>query len=553
MPPRTRRAQQAQKNRTDNDISLGRATGQHSGSGNVIERRDVGNVTQPQTNLTINGKRTSSNHEEGPGSRVDPGVQSTPAKRARHAGPVHSRPLQLKIVSDGEASRPPSGRVGVATQSTGKQRELQRTASFYPGYGGATSILDPEAEQFLNPTFEDPPVENEDDWIDDQETTTLAQGLPSKMAEARAFERPSWEQASAVDGPTPGSVSCPTEKLCHNVPASSQRVSGSAATAKSIVASAAPSALNAVEEEITETSTTWPAATNLKLIKGSKGNLQVMLTIQPPIIRSVITHSFEGLRASLLFENAFPDPIVSYAFIRDALITAASNYGPSAAAMYTRLVNDEEYVTTIFPVPRARISHFRSEVKEYSSAIMFPVIIAKESRTEIALFVQEQLSNYNYTFPRSPKNVGHGKLVMRSKPYRNMQLINIIRDAYFTANAGKAAFATRYKCLFQNTEDDEMTVYEVPIPMVALAATALYATLHEWRTGQHVLSDFSVNTYMDVYLGHINTLRLVKEGRYSAFHSMMVEIYAKASHVPTTSFEGNGAPVANLDLSDLEE
>jgi len=175
-------------------------------------------------------------------------------------GPVHSRPLQLKIVSDGEASRPPSGRVGVATQSTGKQRELQRTASFYPGYGGATSILDPEAEQFLNPTFEDPPVENEDDWIDDQETTTLAQGLPSKMAEARAFkiffsffhsnilvlshrsdrtssQRPSWEQASAVDGPTPGSVSCPTEKLCHNVPASSQRVSGSAATAKSIVAS----------------------------------------------------------------------------------------------------------------------------------------------------------------------------------------------------------------------------------------------------------------------------------------------------------------------------
>ncbi|KAF8257782.1 hypothetical protein EI94DRAFT_1708647 [Lactarius quietus] len=494
MPPRTRRAQQAQKNRTDNDISLGRATGQHPGSGNVIERRDVGNVTQPQTNLTINGKRTSSNHEEGPGSRVDPGVQSTPAKRARHAA-----------------------------------------ASFYPGYGGATSILDPEAEQFLNPTFEDPPVENEDDWINDQETTTLAQGLPSKMAEARAFERPSWEQASTVDGPTPGSVSCPTEKLHHNVPASSQRVSGSAATAKSIVASAAPSALNAVEEEITETSTTWPAATNLKLIKGSKGNLQVMLTIQPPIIRSVITHSFEGLRASLLFENAFPDPIVSYAFIRDALITAASNYGPSAAAMYTRLVNDEEYVTTIFPVPHARISHFRSEVKEYSSAIMFPVIITKESRTEIALFVQEQLSNYNYTFPRSPKNVGHGKLVMHSKPYRNMQLINIIRDAYFTANAGKAAFATRYKCLFQNTEDDEMTVYEVPIPMVALAATTLYATLHEWRTG------------------HINTLRLVKEGRYSAFHSMMVEIYAKASHVPTTSFEENGAPVANLDLSDLKE
>jgi hypothetical protein len=59
--------------------------------------------------------------------------------------------------------------------------------SFYPGYGGAASILDPEAAQFFNSTFEDPPDENEEDWIDNQEMI-LTQGLPSKMAETMALE-----------------------------------------------------------------------------------------------------------------------------------------------------------------------------------------------------------------------------------------------------------------------------------------------------------------------------------------------------------------------------
>ena len=120
--------------------------------------------------------------------------------------------MQLKVVGEGEAaSEPYSNKVG-AGESKGKQRELRRSEarlpilfvsdkqltscfflpcsapSFYPGYGGATSILDPEAQHFLNTAFEDPPVENEEDWLDDQDTAVLTQGPSSKMAEAMAIE-----------------------------------------------------------------------------------------------------------------------------------------------------------------------------------------------------------------------------------------------------------------------------------------------------------------------------------------------------------------------------
>ncbi|KAF8259190.1 hypothetical protein EI94DRAFT_1813761 [Lactarius quietus] len=210
-------------------------------------------------------------------------------------------------------------------------RQPSSAVLFYPGYSGAAFILDPNAQHFLDSTFKDPPAEDEEDWIDDnQELTPLAQGSMTRMAEVRAFERPSWELNTI--GPTASAtVPCPRDNPCHNGPASSQHGNVSAATlqlaAESIVA-LAPSASDAEEEQITE------VATNLKLVNGVKGPMQLMLTIQSPVIQTVISNSFEGLHATLLFENVFPDQAVSFTFIRDALITAALVHGPSATAMH---------------------------------------------------------------------------------------------------------------------------------------------------------------------------------------------------------------------------
>ncbi|KAF8265157.1 hypothetical protein EI94DRAFT_1804796 [Lactarius quietus] len=489
----------------DDEVSLERSTGQQD-----VVGRNVGKVTQPKTNLTVNEKRTSSTYEEGTSSREFPEVQGTPAKRARLAGPVPGRPMQLKVVRD--------------------------AASFYPGYGGAASLLDPEATDFLNSANEEPPVENEDDWIDNWDMTTLAQGTPSKMVEARAFERPLWVPDTSACEPLQRDI----ER--QDLPASSQHSSGSAATlqliTESTVTSAAPSTSIASEDLVTEPPT-WPPCTDLTLIKTAK------------VIRKVITNSFEGLQASLLFENAFLDPVLSVSFIREALITSASVHGPSAADMQLQLVIDIEYLNKIVPVPCARMSHFRAEVKEACSALIFPILTAMVAPVAIASFVQDQLSNYNYTFPKAPKGIGHGNLVMHSKPYRNEHLIRIICDEYFTSpSAGKMSFATWFKYLFQNIEDDGATVYKVPIPMVALVATAMYATLYEWRTGHQQHSEFSANTYLDIYKGHVNTLQLIKDHRYGAFHTTMLEIYSKASFVADDTGD-IGALVAVL--SDLDE
>ncbi|KAF8271638.1 hypothetical protein EI94DRAFT_1796978 [Lactarius quietus] len=226
---------------------------------------DKGKVTEPQTNLPE--KCTLSTNEEGPGSRLEPEVLSTPAKRGCIASPVHGHPMQLKVVRDDDASLPSSDRAGatpVINLKKGKQRGLQQNASFYPRYGEAASLLDPEAAQFLKSTYEELPVENEDDWIDDQDTTTLAQGLPSKMAEARAFERPLWEPD------TPGQDPHSQHIESRALPGSSQHSSGNAAALQPLsmsIVTSGPSTSDTTVAVITEPSP-WPLSMDLTVDQG---------------------------------------------------------------------------------------------------------------------------------------------------------------------------------------------------------------------------------------------------------------------------------------------
>jgi len=56
---------------------------------------------------------------------------------------------------------------------------------------------------------------------------------------------------------------------------------------------------------------------------------------------------------------------------------------------------------------------------------------------------------------------------------------------------------------------------------------------------------------MDVYAGHVNTLRHIMENREGAFHIMMSDIHTRASTTPGTP--SAAAPIAELDLNTLEE
>jgi hypothetical protein len=72
-----------------------------------------------------------------------------------------------------------------------------------------------------------------------------------------------------------------------------------------------------------------------------------MLTIQPPLLRTTIQDGFENLQASLLFENAFPEPNLTMLFVRKSLVAAARSRLPTTVNIYNRLLLDDEYTNKI--------------------------------------------------------------------------------------------------------------------------------------------------------------------------------------------------------------
>ena len=103
----------------------------------------------------------------------------------------------------------------------------------------------------------------------------------------------------------------------------------------------------------------------------------------------------------------------------------------------------------------------------------------------IAQVATQQLLDYNYTFP-TLSNIStsffcsswlisiqsNRASLNRNKPYRNIHIITVIWELFFSG--GTTSFAHRYHPRFPTFQDSNGdVVLEVPIPMVALVATAV--------------------------------------------------------------------------------
>lgn len=86
----------------------------------------------------------------------------------------------------------------------------------------------------------------------------------------------------------------------------------------------------------------------------------LMLTMQHPLLRLVIRDSFNILRVSLMFINAFPNAPLAVRFVKEALLHSALNHTPRTDNIYQQLMNNEEYMRKIVPL----VSHMNAH--EYS-------------------------------------------------------------------------------------------------------------------------------------------------------------------------------------------
>ncbi|KAN0109426.1 hypothetical protein V8E52_009301, partial [Russula decolorans] len=182
-----------------------------------------------------------------------------------------------------------------------------------------------------------------------------------------------------------------------------------------------------------------------------------------PLIRVIIQDAIERTRATMMFSNVFPNVFDALEFISEALVEAAED-NEKAKDIHNRLRCDHEYIINMSHLPRARIPLFRREVMDCCVAIVQAEFLAIRSDLDIIQLADKQLSQYNYTFPKATNGNPHHFMPMRTRPYRNIRILNVIRDLFFTG--GNMSFANRFRSRFPvHQGNDGVVKREVPITM----------------------------------------------------------------------------------------
>ena len=79
------------------------------------------------------------------------------------------------------------------------------------------------------------------------------------------------------------------------------------------------------------------------------GSTKVMLTLQNPLVQAVIRGSFDLLRVSIVFTDAFPNAPLASLLVKEALLRSAQNK-PGGGCVYERIQHDTLYFCKILPV-----------------------------------------------------------------------------------------------------------------------------------------------------------------------------------------------------------
>ncbi|KAK7437569.1 hypothetical protein VKT23_018467 [Stygiomarasmius scandens] len=247
----------------------------------------------------------------------------------------------------------------------------------------------------------------------------------------------------------------------------------------------------------------WSAATHMTFPE--PGLRYISLTKQPQTLRRVINDTIDIAIGIALFQDAFPKTEAQRHYIQLAMSGACDKLGQSV--ILDRFTWDTRYRDFIISCVTSRISHLRSEVKKEAAKVvpgLYDLLKLKpDARSEL---VKDLLKACCYIFP--------------------------LGDPLKTYMASEADNAK-----------------EIPLAMLGLVGTAIFASLKEYSSGEHQKEGFEAAVFQEEYNKHIVFCqeRIIKpdqSGRQK-YHNLTAKLYREASN--TTSFDDSDLPDIDFD------
>ncbi|KAG1891714.1 uncharacterized protein F5891DRAFT_1197478 [Suillus fuscotomentosus] len=274
------------------------------------------------------------------------------------------------------------------------------------------------------------------------------------------------------------------------------------------------------------------------LIKTESG--KVKLLDQNLETRKVLQSAIVEVKCHLYFANSYPELVDKNQVALQALIVVAKKRG--AHSIKERLQSDKWYASqlgslslTIYEVD-ARVPILCHELKEDACVHADGYFRLGHTNTGKAAINNEA----------SP---------IGKKPYQGELLIFLIYRQLFHSSK---SIAIKFVEHFIEIANNKGQRPEVPIPLLALVATAVYAALLWKSQGSSSKFNFTGNLFSETYNYHVRFLEKLKKDAPAKFHCMMADIYEAAQKLRYSGAAAGGHAAELeafelLDLNNMEE
>ncbi|THU78004.1 hypothetical protein K435DRAFT_701053, partial [Dendrothele bispora CBS 962.96] len=244
--------------------------------------------------------------------------------------------------------------------------------------------------------------------------------------------------------------------------------------------------------------TDWPE--HALLISYTRGK-DLPLKKQHALIVSVVQGAISKLQVQCVLEHAFPELLDKIATARTVLLESAVTVVWKDVRMKDiseRLSCDLEFVTPLSNLIIDRISTFRKSLKDQAEKEIAAYELGTEEKC--AARVEGILELDKFVFP------GTWDESKWNPPYCHIAIKKTLKRSFFhTPKHLGSQLTPTFTCTYQDpTGVDRRN--EMPVTMVALVATAIFAGLAEWTNGTYAPISFSGDRYSSVYDAHVEAL-----------------------------------------------
>ncbi|KAI0629512.1 hypothetical protein C8Q77DRAFT_1065182, partial [Trametes polyzona] len=227
-------------------------------------------------------------------------------------------------------------------------------------------------------------------------------------------------------------------------------------------------------------------------------------------VRRLIQRGIDFTLAEICLQNAFPDTSQDHIkIVYRALLKAADEL--SDEDIMRRLKRKDDYAYEMCKIPSQRIPIFRGNVRKLAEGVpitAFGMVFGDKEKGEWLLRSHRFLYPFNY----EAKTIDAGKI------YGQPIFLEILRLAFFKQ---PDAFGFGISDRFCSSLPGKPNEVELPAPMLALVATAIYAAIDDCMNSRHHPRDFTANNYWNKYKDFVNELSNIRTNGPQQYHALM--------------------------------